>query len=183
MDIFVEQIVKKRSYPKDWLISVGIALLTLLLCYAVLFILPVYVPAMMGIAIILALAVLYGAYWLLTSRNLEYEYAITNGDITVDKIIARRKRKRVVVLDAKNVDEMGKYRASDHEQKQYTTRMDAARDIFAEDVWYMVFHHTAHGKVLLTFSPDERTLKAIKPFLPRQVAMEAFGRDAFSQRG
>ena len=60
--------------------------------------------------------------------NLEFEYAATNGDLTVDKIIHRRKRKRVINLDSKDIETMGKYKAADHAQKRYDKRINAARD-------------------------------------------------------
>jgi hypothetical protein len=35
--------------------------------------------------------VMYGVYWVISSRSVEYEYSITNGDIAVDKIIEPQK--------------------------------------------------------------------------------------------
>lgn len=177
MDIFVEQIVKKRMESKEKLMAGGIIVAAIILS-CVIFLLSGY---LMAFTLVLVAGAIFGAYWLITGLNLEFEYAITNGDITVDKIIARRRRKRVVTIDAKEVDSMGKYRIADHAQKNYDQRMMAARDVNEDDAWYLTFHHRVHGNVLLVFSPDERTLAAIKPFLKRQVAMDAFGRDAFNR--
>ncbi|MCI9273964.1 MAG: hypothetical protein HFE39_08435 [Clostridiales bacterium] len=177
MDVFVEQIVKKKMESKEKLTAVGIAVAALALC-CVIFFLSGY---LMAFTLVLVAAAIFGAYWLITNLNMEFEYAITNGDITVDKIIARRRRKRVVSIDAKEVEVMGKYRESDHAAKSYDQRMIAARDAHDDDAWFATFHHRVHGNVLLVFSPDERTLEAIKPFLKRQVAMDAFGRDAFNR--
>ncbi|UKI37385.1 MAG: DUF6106 family protein [Clostridiales bacterium] len=38
--------------------------------------------------------VVYGAYILITHFNVEYEYILTNGDIDIDKIIAKKKEKK-----------------------------------------------------------------------------------------
>ena len=173
MDTFVEQIVVKKKGGKEWAIIAGILVAALILAALALLLGP--------FALLLIAGIGSGAYWLITNMNLEFEYAITNGDITVDKIIARRRRKRVVSIDAKDVEAMGKYRVSEHISKSYDQRMIAARDANDTDAWYITFHHRVHGHVLLVFSPNDRTLEAIKPFLKRQVALDAFGKYAFNR--
>lgn len=181
MDVFVEQIVKKQSKVKDKLIAVGIMLGAFIISFVAMFILPALVDFLASFSIFFVAGAFYGAYWLISNRNLEFEYAVTNGDITVDKIIARRRRKRMVTVDAKNIEAMGKYKIADHVQKSYDKRIVAARDDAEEDTWFVSFRHGSLGNVLLVFSPDERTLGAVKPFLKRQVALDAFGRDAFNR--
>ena len=39
----------------------------------------------------------------------------------------------------------------------------------SNDDYYAEFNHSAHGQVRLIFSPDERTLEAIKPYIPRTI--------------
>ena len=178
MDVFVEQIVKKRNTTKDIAVIVGIILAALILCFVFAIILPALVPILGTLSLFLVAGTIFGAYWLISSMNLEFEYAATNGDLTVDKIIHRRKRKRVINLDSKDIETMGKYKAADHAQKRYDKRINAARDENAEDCWYLTMRHNQFGNILLTFSPDERTLSALKPFIKRQLAVEVFGRDA-----
>ncbi len=170
MDVFVEQIVKKRNTTKDIAVIVGIILAALILCFVFAIILPALVPILGTLSLFLVAGTIFGAYWLISSMNLEFEYAATNGDLTVDKIIHRRKRKRVINLDSKDIETMGKYKAADHAQKRYDKRINAARDENAEDCWYLTMRHNQFGNILLTFSPDERTLSALKPFIKRQLA-------------
>lgn len=179
MDVFVEQIVKKRNGAKDTAMIIGIILATLVLSFIFAIILPGFVPVLGTLSLFLVAGAVFGAYWLITSMNVEFEYAVTNGDLTIDKIIHRRKRKRVINLDSKDIERMGKYKVADHAQKRYDKRINTARDETAEDCWYIAMRHNQFGNILLTFSPDERTLSALKPFIKRQLAMEVFGRDAF----
>ena len=102
MDVFVEQIVKKRNTTKDIAVIVGIILAALILCFVFAIILPALVPILGTLSLFLVAGTIFGAYWLISSMNLEFEYAATNGDLTVDKIIHRRKRKRVINLDSKD---------------------------------------------------------------------------------
>lgn len=169
MDIFVEQLVKKKWGGKDTLISVAVAVVGLALI-----VLSFIIPA---ISIFVIAGVIFGAYYLITSRNLEFEYAVTNGDITVDKIISRRKRKRVVSVDAHDIEEIGKFKPELLKSKSSFKPMFAAKTDSGEGSWYFCAHSAKAGNVLVVFDPDEKTLNAIKPFIPRQVAFVAFGRN------
>ena len=169
MDIFVEQIVKKKFGPKDYLVFAAVVVLGLALVFlSVLFLLP--------FAVLIFAGVCFGAYQIITSRNLEFEYSATNGDITVDKIIYRRRRKRLISLDAKSVEEMGKYDPQKHRGRDYAARIFASERDSGEGAWFFTARHPQMGYVLVVFSPEERVLEAIRPFLTRQVAKDAFGR-------
>ncbi len=169
MDVFVEQIVKKKFGPKDYAIM-ALTVLVGLIVIAVSFLIPA-----VGILILVAAAV--GVYYLITSRNLEFEYSVTNGDITIDKIINRRKRKRVINTDAQYIEDIGKYDPHRLANKQGYTKIFASEYDDGRNAWYFCARDPKKGNVLVVFDPDDRTLKSIKPFLPRQVAFSAFGRN------
>ena len=78
-DIFVEQIIQRRRSGTDYLIYVGLSLAFLVICFLGLFVIPMF-----GFLVIIAAG--YGMYWVVTSRNLEFEYSVTNGDLTIDRI-------------------------------------------------------------------------------------------------
>jgi hypothetical protein len=170
MDTFIEQLIKKHYGAKDYLITLG----TILAALVLVFLSRMFLPAVTPIVFVF---VCIGAYYLITSRNLEFEYSVTNGDITIDKIINRRNRKRVISIDAHDIEVMGKYKSKEHEQETYNARVDASDNTGSEDTWYFFGHHPQKGSVLVIFTPNEKTLSAIKPFLPRQVAIDAFGRN------
>lgn len=170
MDTFIEQIIKKHYGAKDYLITAAAILAAL----ALVMVSRMFLPAATAIVFVF---VCFGAYYLITSRNLEFEYSATNGDITIDKIINRRNRKRVISMDAHDIENMGKYKSNEHEHKTYDVRLNASDNTGSEDTWYFSGHHAQKGNVLVIFSPNEKTLSAIKPFLSRQVATDAFGRN------
>jgi len=171
MDVFVEQIVKKKYNGLDYLIFVGIVLASLVLIFACL-----VVKILASFSFFIGIGIIVGAYFLIISRNLEFEYSVTNGDVTVDKIINRSKRKRVVTFDSHSVEEMGKYDVEKFQSKSYDKRLFVGDSADNKESWYMTFRTTKTGHTLLVFTPDEKVLTAIKPFLPRQVSHDAFGR-------
>lgn len=87
-DVFVEYMVKKKTGSKDVLMSLGVSILGAILIFVSIFLTPVS-PM---IPFLVICGVIYGVYYVISSRSLEFEYSITNGDIAVDKIINRRNR-------------------------------------------------------------------------------------------
>lgn len=170
MDVFVEQIIKKKLGIKDYLIIVGTILAGCILVFASMLFIPAF-------SLFVLVGVCFGAYYLISFRNLEYEYSVTNGDITIDKIINRRSRKRVISMDAHGIEVMGKYKPEEHSQKNYAARMIVSETDDGNDAWYFTGNHPKKGNVLVVFSPDEKVLTALKPFLARQVSINAFGRN------
>ncbi len=176
-DIFVEYMLKKKFGPKDIAICVAtLALGGLLIAGCIILMMGSVVPPMIPFFIMCAL--IYGVYWVITSRQIEYEYSITNGDISIDQIVNRRSRKRLTSFDAKTIEEMGKY--TENAQRLKSRRVD--KTIFASvtddgaDAWYVIARSRKTGVTLLVFSPDARCLDAIKPFMDRKLRFEIFGR-------
>jgi hypothetical protein len=168
MDIFVEQLVKKKHGTKDYLIIGAIVLGGLVLILA-----SFLIPA---ISFLVIVGVIFGAYYLISARNVEFEYSVTNGDITIDKIINRRNRKRVVSLDAHDIEDMGKFRPEIVRNKNGYKPYYVSQTDSGENSWYFCAHTSKYGNVLVVFDPNERVMEAIKPFIPRQVAFVVFGR-------
>ena len=175
MDIFTEQIVKRKFTGKDWLISLGSVVAAFILIYISIFILlPLTRLPMIPLLVILGSA--YGVYWLISSRNLEFEYSVTNGDLTVDKIINKRRRKRLLSFDVKEAEEMGKYDPRRMEQRPVDQRIMATETETGEDAWYILARTPKYGRTMLVFNPNENVLDGIKAGMTRQMRINVFGR-------
>lgn len=175
MDIFTEQIVKRRFSGKDWMICLGASLGAFVLIYISIFIL-LPLTMMPLIPLVVIAGCIYGIYWVYSLRNLEFEYSVTNGDLTVDKIINKRRRKRVISFDVRNAEEMGKYDANRMAQRELDKRLIASETETGENAWYILARTPKYGRTLLVFSPDEKVLDGIKAGLPRQLRIDVFGR-------
>ena len=93
--------------------------------------------------------------------NIEYEYIVTNGEIDVDKIMAKRRRKRLLTANARTFESFGLFRQQDHAGKDYTSRVYASESMDESTSYYAVFTHAKLGKTLLVFTPDDRVLDAL----------------------
>lgn len=169
MDVFVEQLIKKNMGPKDYAIIIATILGAIILVVLSLLIIPV-------ISFFILIAACFVAYYLTTSRSLEFEYSVTNGSITIDKIICRRKRKRVISVEAHDIEDMGKFRPEIVKNKSGYKPFFASQYDDGRDAWYFCAHTAKEGNVLVVFDPDEKVMNAIKPFMQRQVSFVVFGR-------
>lgn len=169
MDNFAEQLVKKNETGSDksrrvMLIVVG-ALFTLSL--AVLAVLQLGNPLVSFLGFALAAVAGYGTYHFVQNTYVEYEYTFTNGELDVDKIIAKKKRKEMVTANIRQLTAFGKYDDNMEETEDMTIIF--ATDNIASHEYYADFTDEAVGSARLVFAPDERMLENITKFLPAKL--------------
>ncbi|MCI5801403.1 MAG: hypothetical protein SOX72_04525 [Oscillospiraceae bacterium] len=171
-DVFIEHLVKKRSTPLEWLLRI-LLLLGAALLSVVLFLFSGALGVFQTFAFLLIAGVVYGAWYLFTGFSVEFEYSITNGEMDVDKIIAQRKRKRLISVKCKDFETFGRYKPEEHANRSYQTKV-LAYDSSTDDVWYCTFHSTAGGNTLLVFNATEKMLNAMKTTMPKPLVFENF---------
>lgn len=177
-DVFVERMVKKRMDGKDIGIVVGIVLAAMVLIWVSWMILFPLTGLPM-IPFLVLIGCMFGGYKLITMRNLEFEYSNTNGYMTIDKIINRSTRKRMMAFECSDIEEMGKYpeNVARLRGKPVDTKLTASAYSDGRDSWYIIARGKKTGKTLLVFDPDEDMLEAIKKFMPSHLRFEIFGRN------
>ncbi len=169
MDCFSEQIVKVRKSPKELMIQIGVVILGLLL-FVVLILGSLMLSMATGygffgmLAVLLCAGDVYGMYWVASQLNVEYEYIITNGDLDVDKIIAKKARKRIMSIRIRDMIEYGQYDPERFRNRNFDYRIVAAT--VDETAMYAVFEDN-DGTLMLIFSPNEKTLQNLKKYAPR----------------
>lgn len=172
-DVFVEYLVKRKNTPKIMLAKIGAVAGALGVCVFVIMFSGLLGPFSM-IGTLVGFGALYGGYYLVTSMNVEFEYAVTNGEIDMDRIIAQRKRRRIVTVNCREVEGFGRYKAAEHASKNYQTKIFACDDPDSADLWYCSLRLKDKGLTLVVFNANEKMLNAIKPFLPKPIMHEAF---------
>ena len=164
MDSFFEQIVKKKKAAKEWCIIVSAVLGALVLPVAAFFFLNSF-------WVIVLAGVIYGAWWLITNQNVEYEYCVTNGDMDVDQITAQRKRRRLVSVPGRKIESLLPYDATTPVGK-YQRYVVVAPSLQEEGLWSFTYHSKKNGHTFVVFQPDERILRAFYLGLPKLVQMD-----------
>ena len=161
-DTYAECMVKHRSTVLDIICQFLLVILAAVLVSLV-------VIFVKGIGALLAVLIIYGAYYLITSRFLEYEYIFTNGDLDVDKIINRKKRERLITVKSDEIEKFALYNPNEHINGNYQTKIFAAENDKDPQNMCLVVHSKKKGKTLIVFSPNEKISEAIKKFAPKAV--------------
>ena len=169
MDNFAEQLVKKNETSSDktrrvMMIVVGILFSIAL---AVLALLQLGNPLVALLGFVLAVLSGYGTFNIVQNTYVEYEYAFTNGELDVDKIIAKKKRREMVSTNVRQFTDFGKY--SDDLEETEDMTIIFATDNIASHEYYADFNDENVGSARLVFSPDERMLENIVKFLPAKL--------------
>lgn len=179
MDTFFEQIIKKKKSPAEWAIVLGVVVAALVLLFATL-----NIPILMAIPILPTLIILgigYGGWWLITNQNKEFEYCVTNGDIDIDLITAKRKRNRIVSVVGRKVESLLPYDAAKVNEKAYQRVVIAAPSKKEAGLWCFTYHSKKNGHTLVVFQPDQRVLHAFFEGLQSLVKIET--RRAMQEQG
>ena len=175
MDIFYEYIVKRKKETKDYLIIAGIIVLGLILSVVLLGLTIIFSTYLSGLGLVLIFLLWWGAWTLMGSRNLEYEYILTNNYLDIDKIIARRGRKRLCTINFKEIEQCAS--TTDpmfghiYRNTEGRTVKNYAGDINAPRVYFVDFSKDAE-RVRVLFQPNERILDGLKKANPRLVAVK-----------
>lgn len=164
MDTFIEQIIKKKKEPLDILIIVGVTLAALTISLAIFKFLSILIP--------LIVLVVWGAWWLITNRNREFEYSYTNGELDIDCIIAQRRRKRVASVTCAKVESYGRFQPEKLVGRKFDCTVMAAPELRMEGNYYFTYRSKKNGHTLVIFHPDERVQQAIYSALPRLMQIE-----------
>ncbi len=178
MDVFCEQIVKKRKTTAEKLavalIWAGGWVLSMLLIFLGLYIFPGYFM----LALLAAGFVVYFSMKLAFKLNLEYEYCVTNGLLDVDKIINRSDRKRLLSVEVNTFDRFEEFNPQkpENDPKKFDLVVNAVADPQGSDAIYAAtIRHPVKGRILLVFQPNEKILTTVKQALPRTLQPRRFG--------
>lgn len=169
MDNFAEQLVKPAETSTNktrriLLIVIGsLFTVAIVLCS----ITQLGRPLMALVGFALAAVAGYCAFNTVQNTFVEYEYTFTNGELDVDKIIARKKRRPMISANIRQLTDFGKYSDGMEEGEDMTVIM--ATDNIASHEYYADFTDAEYGSARLVFSPDERMLENVKKSLPAKL--------------
>lgn len=164
MDNICEQLIAVKKNTKQKIAFVFLIAFIFITGLLIVFLL---LPINYILGILLGVGIIYLGIYLSMNSFYEYEYIFTNGELDIDKIIAKRKRKRLVTVEVKSLSDFGKYENMKNNNPEAT--IIHAHDGCAENTYYADFKSQKYGLTRLLFSPDERLLNNIKIYIPRNL--------------
>lgn len=163
-DFYAEYLVEKKPSGADTAKKLLIGIAAVLLSgFVMLF---TFFPMSIGPAAL----VIYGAYYVISGLDTEYEYILTNGELDIDKISGKRKRKRLITAVIADFTSFGKLSDAPEEPDGCTTVL--ASDGTGENLYYADLVHKSAGNVRIIFTPSEKIIDGVGIFLPRQLKAE-----------
>lgn len=172
VDFYAEYMVAKKPSGADTAkkVLLGVATAAVAAFVFLMFFIPVN--------ILMAGFVFYFGYYFMSNLDTEYEYIITNGEMDVDKIMGKRKRKRLVTAPIDRFTAFGPLKeAGDSGSRTVVLATDGTD----ENAYYADFTHKSAGEVRIIFTPSDKIIDGIVMFLPRQLKAE-FNRTRRSNR-
>ena len=114
-DYYTEQLIKKQTTMKD------VFLKALLVSLSIVSVLIVF---LFPLGIIIPVAVIAATVILIRRLDVEYEYLYVNGDLDIDKIMHKAKRKRVFSMNVNDLEVLAPIDAIELRQYQRAKALD-----------------------------------------------------------
>ncbi|EOS76488.1 hypothetical protein C819_01748 [Lachnospiraceae bacterium 10-1] len=109
------------------------------------------------------------AYFITLNADLEYEYLYVDKELTVDKVMAKSRRKRVAVFSLDKMEIVAPVKS--WHLDNFRNRSDKAVDYSSGEEKQpdkrFVFYYDGQKKVI--FEPNEEMIKAMQTVAPRKV--------------
>ena len=162
-DVFVEQLIRRERPGGEFLFRCGMVLLGLVLLAAAYFLAHAFFPFFFALLVILE-------FFAFVYTVKEFEYSFMNGDVDVDMIQGKRRRKTVCSFSCREAALMAPVEGHEGELGgHFTRRLDASISKKAPDRWMIILEREDGNRELLILSPNERLLAAFKGALGRKM--------------
>lgn len=184
MDFYMEYMLKKKKDGRDIAIIAASVILAILLSIVMFVVISATAYALMGtqissfafsIGLVLIAFIWYGVYLVISSRNIEYEYILTNSEVDMDRIMSRKGRKRIASFDFKDAEIVANIEDNEHNFKYKNPEngikvIDITGDKERGNVYFVdYFCGEKNEKRRVLFQPTTKMIEAIKKVNPRNV--------------
>ncbi|HJC11277.1 MAG TPA: hypothetical protein H9935_10815 [Candidatus Blautia merdigallinarum] len=165
-DLYSELLVKKEQTVKDQAIKILLIFFIVFTAIAGLLLTP--------LAWVLTIALGVAAYFVMPLLDLEYEYVFVNGELDIDRIASKSKRKRMKSFDLAKMEIMAPVNSHRMDYQNHNTNMkvlDFSSGNSQHKIFAMIIPDEKDVyRVLL--EPDKELLDNIARSCPRKVFLD-----------
>lgn len=158
-DFYTEQLIKKQPNSKDTMKKAGLIALAVASVFLV-FIIP--------FGIIIPVAVIAFVCMMFLRMDVEYEYLFVNGDLDVDKIMHKAKRKRVFSANVKEMELLAPAGNAKLGEFRNAKVLDVSSGAQRANLYVMVVAQSGE-MVKLIFEPNDTIIEGMFLMAPRKV--------------
>jgi len=167
-DVFKEQIVKRKQTGMDSLKRVGLVVAMIIVFIIALVVVPYIAPGLAFLTPVLILLAGFGAFFLNGLLKVEYEYIFTNGELDIDIIYNRSRRKRAFSSHVNKFDIMAHVEDMTHAGAFHGAQetKDFSSGAVGENTYaFLVNYNSKRTKVII--EPNEKMMDAMKGSISR----------------
>lgn len=161
-DAYVECLVKAKGSMLLKFLQIGLIVVTAIFGF-------LGITFMIWPALLIAVATGVGAYFAYMNADVEYEYLYLDKEITIDKVMAKSRRKRVGVFTLERMEVLAPVKSYhlDNFKNRNVKVLDYSVGVEEQpDLRYALYYE---GGVKLILSPSEEMVKVLKNVAPRKV--------------
>jgi len=172
MEQITECLIKKEPDKIDVMKKTGIVIAAFV-CAILSMMIAASIEFLNSFGLFFAAVVIYVAYKFAQTTDIEFEYCAINGDIDVDRIFAKKRRKRYVSVTADRIEKI-----IPAESEELKTRTDIKKTYFAaasrnDDTNYVIIFKDKNGLSKLIIAEDEKLMLQFLTCMPRKVTKRA----------
>ena len=171
MDSFLEYMIKQKKTKKVICESIAVIFAAILMSFVITFVFLFIIPQAISILPILIFIMFYLAYRIIASFDVEYEYILTSGELDIDKITNKKRRKRLLTVHCKTFTAFAKVGSGEYaneENSDFTRVISANANSSSYDDYFAVFYLNGQ-KMKLIFNPTQKMIDVFKVYAPRVI--------------
>lgn len=158
-DVYTEQLVKKRTDMKDTFMKALLVALTIV---------SVLVLFMFPFGIIFPVIMIVLDVFMFRRMDVEYEYLYVNGDLDIDKIMHKEKRKRLFSANVNDMELLAPSESPELNAHKNAKVLDFTTKTPGAKTYEMVIVSGGEKKRII-FEPNETIVEGIWMLAPRKV--------------
>ena len=158
---YVELLVKKKKTPKDSILK-GLMIAGIVILVLIGLVIPLVLIAAIALGVL--------AYFKMPGLDLEFEYLYVNGELDIDKIMSKVKRKRVGSFDISKAEMVAPVKSHEldyYRQSKDLKVVDCSSGEDHANVYGMVIKDEK-GMKLVLFEPNQEILDDMRRIAPRK---------------
>lgn len=162
-DTYVEWLVKRKEPAYAWPVRIVMGILCL-------FSLLMALAQVWGILLLLAVGI--GTFFLFQTLSIEYEYLYVDGTLSIDKILGKARRKKVIECAKEDLliaAPSDSFVLKDYETKDIKV-MDCSSGAKGTKAYAFIYKKGAQ-QIKLLLEPNDRLIQAVRYTSPSKVVL------------
>lgn len=160
-DYYTEHLVKQKPTVKTYAMKAALIVVTILSFFLMLFI---------PFGFLIPVIMFFVDVFMLRRLDLEFEYLYVNGDLDIDKIMAKQSRKRVFSTNVKDIEIMAPVGYAELKPYENLKTIDCSSAMPNHKVYGLVANYKGQN-VKILFEPNETILQGMRMLAPRKVLL------------